>query len=698
MENQAGSLHRLLYPRSIAVIGASSDPRKIGGRPIDFLKRSGFEGRIVPVNPNAAEVQGLPSFPKIGDAGEIDVAICAVPGHMAELVVDECIAAGVGALVMFSSGFAELGDDGREIQERMVAKARAGGMRLVGPNCMGVATMSTGMVATFHPAFSKVETLPRDGRIALISQSGAFGGLCVQMANDRGIGISHMVTTGNEGDVEVSDVLIELAQDPKVDVILMYLEGCRNGPELIRALEISRANRKPVVAVKLGRTEVGAEATQSHTAALAGSDAVFDAMFRQFGVYRAHNIEEFLDIGCALSIGQLPDNDRIAIVTPSGGVGILMADEAEDRGLDVAPLPEDVQRKFKELIPFAGVRNPLDVTAQVLSDLTLFEQALELVLTKTDFGSVVCYLGAATTDDRMAGMLIESWERVRDAHPNRLMIAPGLHPSNVAQALEAGGTHAPTEPTYGPRAVAAGWFFTQSFANTSSRATVSAWKDLPSGQLNEIEAMEVLGNAGLPVIDERLATSADDAAAAARAIGFPVVLKLLSPDILHKSDIGGVKLGLQDASEVRAAFADIMEAGVSVPNARIDGCIVAPMVAGDGVETILGVTMDPTFGPIVMFGLGGVLVEAMGDVSFRVAPVDQTQAHAMIDEIRARKVLDGVRGAPPSDIKALADAIVALSRFAAAHADQLVSIEANPVLVRPVGEGAIALDAVVVTK
>lgn len=698
MSSEKASLQKLLYPKSVAVIGASSDPSKIGGKPIDFLKRSGFEGRIVPVNPKATEVQGLPAFPSIGEAGDIDLAICAVPGQMAEQVVEDSIAAGVGALVMFSSGFAELGDEGRATQERMAAKARAGGMRLMGPNCMGVATLSTGMVATFHPAFANVETLPRNGRIALISQSGAFGGLCVQMASKRGIGISHMVTTGNEAEVEVSDVLTELAQDPNVDVILMYLEGCRNGPGLIRALEVARANRKPVVAIKLGRTEAGAEAAQSHTAALAGSDAVFDAMFRQFGVYRAQNIEEFLDVGCALSIGQLPANDRVAIVTPSGGVGILMADEAEQRGLDVAPLPVDVQRKFKELVPFAGVRNPLDVTAQVFSNLSLFEQALELVLTGADYGSIVCFLGAATTDPRMADKLVESWERVRAAHPDRLMIAPGMHPTDVANRLEAGGTYAPTEPTYGLRAVAASWFFTQSFANAADRLDVPAGKSLPTGQLNEIEAMEVLGAAGLPMIDERLAASADQAVAAAEAIGFPVVMKLLSPDILHKSDIGGVKLGLQDADAVRAAFDAIMEAGASVPNARIDGCIVAPMVSGDGVETILGVTMDPTFGPVVMFGLGGVLVEAMGDVSFRVAPVNHREARAMIDEIRARKVLDGVRGAPASDIDALADAIVALSRFAAAHADQLVSIEANPVLVRPVGQGVIALDAVVVTK
>lgn len=230
MTSETGSLQRLFYPRSVAVIGASSDPTKIGGRPIDFLQRSGYDGRIVPVNPKADEVQGLPAYPSIKEAGDVDLAICAVPGKFAEQVVDDCVAAGVAALVMFSSGFAELGEDGAAVQERMAAKARAGGMRMMGPNCMGVATMSTGMVATFHPAFAKVETLPRDGRIALISQSGAFGGLCVQMANNRGIGISHMVTTGNEGDIDVPDVLAELAQDPKVDVILIYLEGCRNGP------------------------------------------------------------------------------------------------------------------------------------------------------------------------------------------------------------------------------------------------------------------------------------------------------------------------------------------------------------------------------------------------------------------------------------------------------------------------------------
>ena len=693
------SLAPLFTPRSVAVIGASSEPLKIGGRPIGFLKDNGYTGRILPINPKAEQIQGLPAYKSIGDVdGAIDLAICAVPGAHAMDALKACIAKKVQAVIMFSAGFAEVDEAGAAAQQRMADVAREGGIRLMGPNCMGAANLRTGMIASFHPAFAL--PLPKGGRIGLVSQSGAFGGLCMQMARERGVGFSYMVTTGNEADVQASDALAFMAGDPNTSVIMLYLEGCRDGARLLEALELARRHEKPVVAIKLGRTDVGAKAAQSHTAALAGADAVFDAVFRQYGVYRANNIEEFFDVGVATAIGCRPHNNKVGLVTVSGGVGVMMADDAAARGLDVAELPAAAQAKFKKLVPYAGVVNPLDVTGQVMNDRTLLEQAVTLVLTDGDYGSLVCFQGASSIDPQISADQFAVWQRVKAAFPNRLISVSGLISPEFQKSIEALGMPVARDPTHSLRAIAAQVGFNTAFARPFTRPKVAkAKKPLAPGALNEIDAMAVLAKAGLSVVDARLAATADAAVAAADAIGYPVVLKIVSADILHKSDVGGVKLKLADAAAVRLAFAEIMrDVKKAMPKARIDGCLVAPMIATRGVETIIGVTTDAIFGPVVMFGLGGILVEALGDVTFRVAPFDEAEAHRMIREIRTYRVLEGLRGAPPSDIDALAKALAAVSKYAAAHAGDLVSLEANPFLVRPKGEGAIALDAVVVGR
>jgi len=693
------SLTPLFAPRSVAVIGASTDPLKIGGRPISFLKTRGYAGRILPINPRASEIQGLPAFASIAEVdGDVDLAICAVPGELAEGTLKACGQKGVRAVIMFSAGFAEVSEDGRRTQERMAAIARAAHMRLMGPNCMGIANVGSGMIASFHPAFGF--ELPAGGRIGLVSQSGAFGGMSVQMARERGIGFSYMVTTGNEADIEASDALAYLAGDPNTAVIMLYLEGCRDGPRMLEALEIARRNQKPVVAIKLGRTDAGAKAAQSHTAALAGSDAVFDGVFRQFGVYRAQNIEEFFDIGCAVAIGCRPRNNKVGLLTVSGGVGVLMADDAELRGLDVEELPEPTQIKFKQIVPFAGVRNPLDVTGQIINDRSLLERAAMLILSDSDYGSLICFQGASSADPMIAQNQLDVWMRVKQAYPDRLIVVSGMLSPDFQKQIEAAGMPGAREPTHSVRAVAALNRFAEIFSQSFKPPKVAPATDrLAAGNLNEIDAMAALKRAGLPAIEERLAKSSDEAVAAADALGYPVVMKVVSRNIVHKSDVGGVKLRLTDATMVRGAFETIMhDVKSKVPDARIDGCLVAPMVDGAGVETIVGVTQDAVFGPVVMFGLGGILVEALGDVSFRVAPFDEAEALRMIREIRAYRVLEGVRGAPPSDIDALASALSAASRFAAAYRDQIVSMEANPFLVRPQGKGAIALDAVVTTR
>jgi acyl-CoA synthetase (NDP forming) len=652
------SLTPLFRPQSVAIVGASSDPLKIGGRPVDYLKQYDFQGAIYPINPKAEVIQDLPAFANIKDiAGIVDLVICAVPGPLVPQVMQDCADKGVKAIVMFSSGFAEVSGEGAAQQQQLAALAASAGIRLMGPNCMGVANFADGMIASFHPGYA----IPSSGRrnISLVSQSGAFGGLSA----------------------------------------MIYLEGCRNGAKLIEALSLARHNRKKVVAIKLGRTDAGAEAAGSHTAALAGSDAIYDAIFNQYGVYRANNIEEFYDVACAASHGLLPENNRVGLITVSGGVGVLMADDASARGLDVAPLPDATQMKFKELVPFAGVRNPLDVTGQVMNDRTLFEQGIRLVLDEGDYGGIVCFQGAGAKRLEVKEETLATWQTIRDAYPDRMIALAGQYHPATAQALEAMGFPVAAEPTHATRAIAALHDLFQARQRITPLFDIPADPPaLPSGPISEVEAMNILYEAGIPAVDEYLVTSADEAAAAAIQIKQPVVMKVVSRQITHKSDVGGVRLNVDGGSEARRAFEKIIDSvRLHAPDAEIEGCLIAPM-AGDGVETIIGVTHDPTFGPVVMFGLGGIFVEVLEDVTFRLAPIDVAEAERMIREIKAFKILEGVRGYPPADIESLAEAIAALSVFAASYGDQIESVEANPFLVKSIGEGAAALDAVLIMR
>jgi len=692
------SLTPLFRPQSVAVVGASSDPLKIGGRPVDYLKQYDFQGAIYPINPKAEVIQDLPAFANIKDiAGTVDLVICAVPGPLVPQVMQDCADKGVKAIVMFSSGFAEVSAEGAAQQQQLAALAASAGIRLMGPNCMGVANFADGMIASFHPGYA----IPSSGRrnISLVSQSGAFGGLSAMMAAERGMPYRFVLTTGNEADVEASDCLAFLAEDPETDVIMLYLEGCRNGAKLIEALSLAKHNKKKVVAIKLGRTDAGAEAAGSHTAALAGSDAIYDAIFSQYGVYRANNIEEFYDVACAASHGLLPENNRIGLITVSGGVGVLMADDASARGLDVAPLPDATQMKFRELVPFAGVRNPLDVTGQVMNDRTLFEQGIRLVLDEGDYGGIVCFQGAGAKRLEVKEETLATWQTIRDAYPDRMITLAGQYHPATAQALEAMGFPVAAEPTHATRAIAALHDLFQARQRITPLFDIPADPPaLPSGPISEVEAMNILYEAGIPAVDEYLVTSADEAAAAAIQIKQPVVMKVVSRQITHKSDVGGVRLNVDGGSEARRAFEKIIDSvRLHAPDAEIEGCLIAPM-AGDGVETIIGVTHDPTFGPVVMFGLGGIFVEVLEDVTFRLAPIDVAEAERMIREIKAFKILEGVRGYPPADIESLAEAIAALSVFAASYGDQIESVEANPFLVKSIGEGAAALDAVLIMR
>jgi len=695
-----GDLSALLKPQSVAIVGASDDPGRIGGRPLRYLIELGFAGPIYPVNPGRATVQGLPSFSSISAIpGPVDLAVIAIPADKALSVLEECAAKGVNAAVVFSAGFAETGASGRDLQNRLSEIARTSGMRILGPNCLGIYNSAIGFFATFTSTLEN--GLPNPMGVGVVSQSGAYGSHMSLLAIRRGIGIRYWITTGNECDVELGECIAGLAADVDIRVIVAYAEGVRDGHGLMRSLAAACAARKPVVFMKVGQSAIGAQAAASHTAALAGSDAVYDAVLHQCGAYRAADTEELLDVTYACGLGVLPKGPRIGFLTVSGGVGIQMADAAVAAGLDVAPMPEPAQQRLKALLPFAATRNPVDATAQVFNDPTLIDAYLDIMLESGKYDAIVAFLTFVAAAQSMLVPVRRAIENAHAKYPERLIVLVIVAPDEVVRRYEQAGCLVFEDPTRAVRAVAALQRIRQGFETPftpPSRSARATPESSPGTPLGERQSKQLLADAGLAMVEDRLAKSAEESAHAARELGFPVVMKIASADIAHKTEVDGIRLGIDSAENARASFRALMD-GVARqrPDARLDGVLVSPMLSG-GVETILGVHRDPVFGPMVMFGLGGVLVEVLDEVSFRIAPFDEEEARRMVFELKASAILRGLRGKGPYDLAALFAALARLSQFAAEHADSIESVDMNPFLVLPEGQGGVALDALVVPR
>ncbi len=691
-------LDSFFSPRSIAVVGASATAGKIGAVPLRYLVEHGYAGEVYPINPARAEVHGLRAYPSLRDVGRpIDLAIFAVPSQQVEAALEDAIAAAVKNIVVFTAGFAEVGPQGADAQRRLVARARAAGIRVLGPNCLGFMNGSRGVYATFSPVVST--GLAPAGAVGIVSQSGAFGAYAYGMARERNVGLSTWVATGNEGDLDVADCIAWMARDAATRVIMAYMEGCTDGAKLKQALGLARAAGKPVVIVKVGRTELGALAASSHTAALAGDDAAFEALFRQYGAWRARSIDEFFDVAHCLAVSGLPANRKVGLLTVSGGVGVLLADEAAEAGLDVAPLPDAARQRILDRVPFAATRNPVDVTGQVTSELDLLELAAQAMLGEGGYGSLLVFLAAAGLTPAMQETQQALARRLRRDFPDRLVMFSTLADPRQQRVLEQLGCLTFTDPSRAIRVLAAMDFFREqrAHAGTAAAPVPGGGITLSPRTYNEADALELLAAHGVPVVPMRRARTRDEAVAAPNELGYPVAMKVLSSDITHKSDVGGVELGVADAAGAAAAHDRLLgRVRAAAPGARIDGVLVARMVRG--VECILGVHRDPVLGHVVMLGAGGVQAELLRDVSFRIAPVDLRQARAMIGELRTAALLNGFRGAPPADVDALAQAIVRLSQFAVAAGDSLESVDVNPFAVLPRGQGAVALDAVVVGR
>jgi len=687
-------LASMLSPRSVAVVGASDNPGRIGGRPIDYFKNLGYAGEIYPINPTRETVQGLKSYPSLDAVeGEIDIVVIAVPAPGVLQTVRDCVDKGVKGCIILSSGFAEMGEEGAAAQEELSRIARDSGIRLTGPNCLGSYNVHDNFFATFSgtPATAVV----KKGGLSIVTQSGAFGAHLFYLSCQARLGTRYVITTGNECDVQVADAIKLCAEDPETRVIMAYSEGIKDGARMIEALECAALAGKPVIFMKVGRSDVGALAATSHTASLTGEDAVIDAIFRQYGVHRATTTEELVDIAYAAINGKLPKGRRLGLITISGGVGVLMADAAEDYGLDVAPMTDAAQAKLTELLPFAAPRNPVDVTAQVLNQLELLPQFFSSLIVDGKYDAAIAFFTTATSTPSTKGPFFEAMKNLKAQHPDAFVLLSQISEDDQTVLYEDLGYPVFPDPSRAVAAVAALATFSESFERISARGDLDlpAAKGLPDGAISETEAKSILQAAGVPILPETLATTAAKAVAAAGEK--PVAMKIVSPDVQHKTEIGGVMLNVTGADAVSAAFHVLVERlRHHHPEAKLDGILVSPLIDG-GVEMIMGVSRDPVFGPVVMVGIGGVFVEVMKDVTFRKAPFDVAEAHIMIDELKGSAVLDGVRGAAASDRDALADTLSRLSIFAAAERDHIESIDINPFVVLPKGQGGVALDALI---
>jgi len=693
------NFEKAFRPRSVAVIGASDDATRISGRALHYLIRAGYRGAIYPVNNRRETVQGLRAYAALADVPQTpDIALIALPSRLLEGALTECLEQGVGAAVVYAAGFAETGSDGGALQDRLAAIAAAGDIRLFGPNCLGLLHTDSGFAGTFSSAFDTA--LPTPGGAAIVSQSGAYGGHLAYLCEKRGIGVGYWVSTGNEAGTDVADCIHWLALQDDVSVILAYAEGVRDGETFRAALQAAHDHRKPVVFMKVGQSAAGATAAQSHTASLAGTDAVFDALCRQYGVYRAQTTQEQVDVAYAADRGRFPTGRSLGIITVSGGFGVQLCDAAERGGLDVTPLAESGRAKLRELNPMGSDNNPCDTTAGWLNDMSLITKTFDVMYSDGGYDSII---GSFT-------MLPDSptyGEEIRKAigagtsefldRPTALCMEAR---TEVVRAYERDGFLVFDDSERAVTALSALAYFAEHFDTPVVRRDRKRTTRAPLGSdpLSEHAAQQILTEAGIPFPASTLVTHPDDVAKAAADLGFPLVMKIVSPDITHKTEIGGVVLAVEDEAQATAAYATVLErVTAAAPSARIEGVLLGVMCP-KGVETIVGVTNDPVFGPTVMFGLGGVQAELFRDVAFRVGELDRDEALKLIREIRGYPLLTGFRGASAADIHGLADVLVAASRFAVTHANGLDSLELNPVVVLEEGHGVLALDALITVR
>ena len=684
-------------PHAVTVIGASREEGKVGFSIVDNLVKAGFPGPIYPVNPKATEIRGLKCYPDLAQVPErADLAVLVIPPKACIPTLEACVGKGIRSAVVISAGFKEVGGEGAEIEKALRARVRELGIRVVGPNCLGIIDTKSRLNATFAAG------MPPVGEIGFFSQSGALCTAILDWAIGNDVGFSKFISLGNKADTSEVDFIEALGADPETRVIIGYIEGVENGSRFMAAARAA-SKIKPLIIVKSGGTAAGARAASSHTGTLAGSEKAFSAAFRQSGVIRAESIEELFNFARAFASQPLPKGPRLCIVTNAGGPGIIAADAVERSTVKMATLsPETVERLRAALPPTAALYNPVDVIGDAKED--RYQAALEAVAADPNVDGVLALSTpqAMTENDKFAEVVGLTAKQSGKSFFTAFMGEASLPKARVILRNYGIPQYPYPEPAVRTFEAMVHYREWQEYTPApprdvnvdKGRVALMILEARRAGRttLGEREAREVIAAYGLRLPQNVLARTVDEAVSAATKMGFPVALKIVSPDILHKTDVGGVRLNLQDANAVAEGFSAI---DISVrrffPTAVIQGIAVQEMVVG-GKEVILGMTRDPSFGPLLMFGLGGIYVEVLKDVAFRVAPIGPDEAEAMIREIRSFPLLRGVRGEKPSDLNAIVDALCRLSQLCVDF-PEILEMDVNPLLVKPEGEGAVAIDA-----
>jgi acyl-CoA synthetase (NDP forming) len=685
------------------VIGASTDPARIGGQPIRLLTEYGFQGKVYPVNPKYTEIRGLTCYPDVGAVPRpCDVALIAVSGHLVPGAIEQCGRAGIPYAVILSAGFGEAGESGQALNEKLLAAIKASGVRVVGPNCLGVMNLD----AHFRLGFGgtlQLKTL-QAGPIAMVTQSGGFGFGVVAIACYHGLGFNHVISTGNETDLTALDWMEHLIERPDVEILTAFLEGTTEGRRLrrlgARALELG----KPVLIWKVGNSDVGSRAATSHTARLTADYELFRTAFREGGFIEVHDIDDLIDFCKAFRGKKLPRGNRVGVMTLSGGAGVLLADRCVARGLTLPKLADATRERLRGIVvAYASIENPVDTTANGYNDnFASYTNALREVLADPNIDQIVARAPRGSVAQAWAEGLVDMLKGVDKPLILNWPTAPDDNGATM-RWLEEHGVPCILAPGRAVDALAALHEFAQKRrafeavrARGLQRAIAPRQLDLPAaGTLGEHASKSLLKAYGIAVTEERLLAPAAIEALTTPPLPFPLAVKIESADIPHKTEAGVIRLDIDSLDALKQAAREVLAAAKQYkPDARIAGILIQQMAAGE--EVILGAVNDPHFGPVIAVGLGGVLTEIMHDVTHRYAPFDAATAMAMIHEIRGVRLLQGYRGKPPCDIAALADALSRLSLLAADHADRIAEIDINPLFVH--ASGVIAADALVVLK
>jgi len=706
-------LKTLFHPRSVALIGVSNEPTKLSGRPFRFFREFGYAGSVYPVNPKYEEVGGVRCYASLAEIpGEVDLAVITLPAAAVPGTLAECGAKGVKAASIISSGFAEVGGEGIRLQEELKRVAFEYGIALCGPNCSGFVYFPEKVTASFTVGLDA--GFPKPGPAAFISQSGALSSYILGAAPERALGFRYWITTGNECVLSFTDYLQYVLEDPEVRLVLGYLEDARDGQAFHAAARRALILDKPLIIMKVGRSEAGAKASVSHTGSLVGTDEVYQAVFSQNGVLRAETLDELFDLAVLSQSARRPRGKRVQIITNSGATGILMADVGSDWGLEFADLSDSTKEALRKVVPpFATIANPMDLTAEIVARPGLLKGAAELILADSNVDNLVIFLGimpgaheklatdiaqiARTTDK----LVMVTWFPLPQPHVRQILIEADVpvfpEPARGMRALGKMAQYVATrervqslEPLAREKSSA---------VSSDADKILAVVKNQGRKALSEVEAKGLLKAWGLAVPRGGLARNSAEARSLASGIGGPVAMKASSPDLLHKTEAGVIRLNLRSLEEVERAYDEILDQAKKWNRkGQLDGVLVEEMIGGETREVIVGVRQDLRFGPVVTFGLGGILVEAIKDFVVWPAPLTVSEAHEMIRKIRGYQILTAFRGRPAADLKALAGVICQVGQLASEWRERIGELEINPLFVLPTGSGAVVGDALITLR